>query len=92
MNDVEQKICAHVPCGCVVRPGEKYCGESCKDAGSGEVEIECECGHATCTMAGENDKDSLARHFFDCRTRRWTGGIHNPSEFTIRAAAHRRMI
>jgi hypothetical protein len=56
MNDVEQKICAHVPCGCVVRPGEKYCGESCKDAGSGEVEIECECGHATCTMAGENER------------------------------------
>ena len=50
-----QKTCAHPPCGCVVAPDEKYCSESCRDAGSGEVEIECECGHATCTMAGEDE-------------------------------------
>jgi hypothetical protein len=50
-----QKTCAHLPCGCVVPPDEKFCSESCRDAGSGEVEIECECGHATCTMAGEDE-------------------------------------
>ena len=56
MKDVEQKTCAHIPCGCVVRPGERYCSESCEEAGSHEVEIECECGHATCTIASEDEK------------------------------------
>jgi len=56
MRDVEQRTCAHIPCGCLVPPGEEYCSESCRDAGSNEVEIECECLHAACTMAGENEK------------------------------------
>ena len=55
MTDTEQKICAHIPCRCVVPPGEKYCGESCQDAGSGDVEIACECGHASCPLVSEQE-------------------------------------
>jgi hypothetical protein len=53
MTIPEQKQCAHIPCTCVVERGEKYCSESCKDAGSDEVEIACECGHATCETSIE---------------------------------------
>lgn len=55
-SDVRQRVCAHVPCGCLVPPGQKFCSESCRDAGSHEVEIECECGHAICALAGEEEK------------------------------------
>jgi hypothetical protein len=41
----EPKICAHPPCRCIVQGGEKYCGQTCEDAGSEEVEIACECDH-----------------------------------------------
>jgi hypothetical protein len=50
MPETEQKKCAHIPCLCVVPPGKKYCGESCEDAGAGEVEIACECGHPACPL------------------------------------------
>jgi hypothetical protein len=40
--------CAHVPCLCVPPKGEKYCSEPCKEAGSEETEIACECGHPAC--------------------------------------------
>jgi hypothetical protein len=53
MTTPEQNTCAHVPCTCVVESGKKYCGESCSDAGSGDVEIACECGHATCSTSIE---------------------------------------
>ena len=53
MTTAEQKTCAHVPCTCAVPAGEKYCSESCRDAGSGEVEIACECDHATCKTSIE---------------------------------------
>ena len=56
MSDREPTICAHIPCGCLVAPGEKYCSDSCRDAGSNEVEVECECMHETCTMASESEK------------------------------------
>ena len=56
MNDAEQRTCAHIPCGCVVPSGEKYCSEPCEDAGTHVVEIECECGHETCIMAGEDEQ------------------------------------
>jgi hypothetical protein len=55
MNYPEQGTCAHIPCSCVVSPGEKYCSESCEDAGSEEVEIACECGHATCSVAAAEE-------------------------------------
>jgi hypothetical protein len=41
--------CAHEPCNCDVAPGEKFCSDFCKDAGSEEVEIACDCGHAPCS-------------------------------------------
>src|SRR5258708_15911632 len=49
---VDQKInkCAHVPCLCNVPTGEKYCGETCRDASSDDVEIACQCGHAACPL------------------------------------------
>jgi len=55
MNYPEQNTCAHIPCNCVVKPGEKYCSDSCRDAGEDEVEIACECGHATCSIAAEEE-------------------------------------
>ena len=53
MKDLEQKTCAHIPCTCVVARGEKYCSDFCKNAGAEEVEIACECGHATCSLTEE---------------------------------------
>jgi hypothetical protein len=50
--DIEEKTCAHIPCRCVVPPGEKYCSQPCKDAGSGDIEIACECEHASCAQTG----------------------------------------
>jgi len=56
MSETEEKLCAHIPCRCVVGRGQKYCGQACKDAGSDDVEIACECGHESCvvTNAEEN--------------------------------------
>lgn len=53
MATPEQITCAHIPCTCAVEEGKKYCSESCRDAGSEEVEIACECGHATCSTSIE---------------------------------------
>jgi hypothetical protein len=43
------KKCAHLPCVCVPANGEKYCSQFCKDAGSEETEIACDCGHPACS-------------------------------------------
>jgi len=51
----EPKICAHIPCRCVVPEDQKYCGEVCEDAGAGDVEIACECGHASCPLTAEEE-------------------------------------
>jgi hypothetical protein len=45
----ESKKCAHIPCVCIVPAGEKYCSVYCKEAGSDEEEIACDCGHPACT-------------------------------------------
>ena len=58
MSETEEKLCAHIPCNCVVGPGEKYCSQACKDAGSSDVEIACDCGHESC-MA-ENVEENVA--------------------------------
>lgn len=50
MTIAEQHKCAHVPCRCPVQPGDKYCGQTCKEAGSEEVEIACQCDHGTCPL------------------------------------------
>jgi len=46
----DEKKCAHLPCRCTVKPGEKYCGQFCKEAGSEDVEIACQCGHKPCPL------------------------------------------
>jgi len=49
----KSKKCAHIPCRCPVAEGEEYCGDACRLAGSGEVEVLCECHHPPClTTAG----------------------------------------
>lgn len=53
MRDLEQNTCAHIPCTCLVASGEEYCSDFCRDAGSEEVEIACECGHASCSLSTE---------------------------------------
>jgi hypothetical protein len=50
MTPTEQTKCAHLPCRCMVNPGQKYCGQTCKEAGAREVEIACQCGHAPCPL------------------------------------------
>jgi hypothetical protein len=42
--------CAHLPCKCTTPSGEKYCGQVCKEAGSNEVEIACQCDHGPCPL------------------------------------------
>lgn len=46
----EENKCAHLPCRCMVATGE-YCGQPCKEAGSSEVEIACQCDHGPCPLA-----------------------------------------
>ncbi len=46
----EQVKCAHLPCRCLVQAGDKYCGQACKEAGSKEVEIACQCDHGKCPL------------------------------------------
>lgn len=51
MTNQKRKKCAHIPCLCDVPNGEKYCGEACRDAGSEDVEIACQCDHPLCPLA-----------------------------------------
>ena len=44
------KKCAHIPCLCVVPDGEEYCREACRDSGSEDVEIACQCDHLACPL------------------------------------------
>ncbi len=37
--------CAHLPCKCPVQAGDEYCGQACKEPGSKDVEIACQCDH-----------------------------------------------
>jgi hypothetical protein len=50
MANQETKQCAHIPCLCDVRNGEEYCGETCREAGSEDVEIACQCDHLSCPL------------------------------------------
>ena len=50
MANQEPKLCAHIPCLCEVRNGEEYCGEACRNAGSDDVEIACQCDHPACPL------------------------------------------
>ena len=55
IGEREEKTCAHIPCSCVVPEGQKYCSQACKDAGSEDVEIACECGHASCGLGNAEE-------------------------------------
>jgi hypothetical protein len=50
MANQEKTKCAHMPCLCGVARGQEYCSEACRDAGSEDVEIACQCGHASCPL------------------------------------------
>jgi hypothetical protein len=50
MTTNEQVKCSHLPCQCFAPAGDKYCGQACKDAGSKDVEIACQCDHAPCPL------------------------------------------
>jgi len=50
MATSEKNKCSHLPCRCLVQSSDKYCGEACKEAGSKEVEIACQCGHEPCPL------------------------------------------
>jgi hypothetical protein len=51
MADDKTKTCAHEPCECTVPENEKYCSNICRDAGSGETEIACQCHHPACEVS-----------------------------------------
>ena len=47
--------CAHEQCRCYVLALETYCSDYCSDADdAGEVEIQCDCKHAPCSMTEGN--------------------------------------
>jgi len=50
MTTSEKGKCAHLPCRCLVPSSDKYCSDSCKEAGSKEVEIACQCDHKSCPL------------------------------------------
>lgn len=50
MAQQDKKKCAHLPCNCEVPAGQKYCGDACRDAGSKDVEIACQCDHEDCPL------------------------------------------
>ena len=50
MAKQEKTKCAHIPCIREVAPDQKYCRDACRDAGSEEVEVACQCGHTACPL------------------------------------------
>jgi len=50
MANQKTKKCAHIACLCELANGEDYCGQACRDAGSDNVEIACQCDHALCPI------------------------------------------
>ena len=50
MTNQKTRKCAHIPCLCDVPKGEEYCGDACRDAGSEDVEIACQCDHPACPL------------------------------------------
>src|SRR5580700_9426187 len=50
MDNQSKTKCAHIPCACEVPPSQEYCSEACRNAGSEDVEIACQCDHAACPL------------------------------------------
>lgn len=51
MTEETNKKCAHHTMSVRdVADGKEYCGEACRDAGSDDVEIACQCDHLQCPL------------------------------------------
>jgi hypothetical protein len=50
MRDQQDKKCAHIPCRCNVPHGQQYCSQACRESGSEDVEIACQCDHPQCPL------------------------------------------
>jgi hypothetical protein len=50
MPNQETRKCANLPCLCDVPRGIEYCSDSCRDTGSDDVEIACQCDHTACPL------------------------------------------
>jgi hypothetical protein len=48
--NARKRMCAHISCLCSVPDRQEYCGAACRDAGSGDVEIACQCDHMACSL------------------------------------------
>ena len=59
MANQEAKTCAHIPCLCDVPNGTEYCSDSCRDAGSDDVEIACQCDHKACPLTSRYSADRI---------------------------------
>lgn len=48
-DEIDEKVCVHVACYCMVEDGAPYCSLYCEEADEAEVIGEpCACGHAGC--------------------------------------------
>lgn len=44
-QEIIEKECAHIPCGCKARDGDDYCSDACE---GNKGETDCSCGHPEC--------------------------------------------
>ena len=52
ITDVDSRHkCAREQCQCQIPLTEEYCGDECSDADDiGEIEPQCDCNHAPCSL------------------------------------------
>jgi hypothetical protein len=65
MANQKMKKCAHIPCLCDVSHGQEYCGDICREAGSEDVEIACQCDHPACPLTSQSFVVDSAASFSD---------------------------
>jgi hypothetical protein len=53
MTDQTTRKCAHIACFCDVPNGQEYCEDVCREAGSENVDIACQCEHLACSLTEE---------------------------------------
>lgn len=47
-----KNLCNHAGCRCEIEPGEKYCGDYCREepfTGMEQKPMSCRCGHEPCS-------------------------------------------